>query len=457
MTTQAFNHDASGVTHATPFTPSIIAVQVSLGSHLGSAGEAVHEMALRGRAEPGGRVIVQSGEQRLGTALVNGQGEWSLAGPAQNPGTHCVSVIAVSAYGLEGAFSQSYEVRLDGETATLSPVTALPGASLPEPLAALVQSAIAPVEAAGDAVIAQVRAPDSPAAGREPEAETGLALTDALAVEPDAEPTSQPVPDTQASAVQPHEPPQPTASPGSASISGVVNDTADGGKALHQGDATHDRTPTLHGRGEPGSRIVVQSNDEAIGATWVDETGFWRFTTSELAYGEHQISVVAIDLAGAISAVSPPFLILIEPVLIVGSVPSIEPVVDTPVMTTWEQWVQDGVSVIAPAPSLVFHSTEPVLDFSWIDRLSTEAADAAGIAPSLALATLLSDGSNELFQPTASVADVSRDMAAEFPLIDDDSQWAGLDSITTAGVEHSVAAVSPVQLDGEDNNVTPLI
>jgi hypothetical protein len=126
-------------------------------------------------------------------------------------------------------------------------------------------------------------------------------------------------------------------------------------------------------------------------------------------------------------------------------------------MTTWEQWVQDGVSVIAPAPSLVFHSTEPVLDFSWIDRLSTEAADAAGIAPSLALATLLSDGSNELFQPTASVADVSRDMAAEFPLIDDDSQWAGLDSITTAGVEHSVAAVSPVQLDGEDNNVTPLI
>jgi hypothetical protein len=454
MTTQAFNHDAIGVTPDTPYTPSLIAVQVSLGSH---PGDAAHEMVLRGRAEPGGRVIVQSGEQRLGTALVNGQGEWSLASPAQNPGTHCVSVLAVSAYGLEGALSQSYDVRLDGMTATLSPVTALPVAPVPEPLATLVQPAIAPIEAAGDDVIVQVRAPDSAATNREPEAEAGLALTEAPAVLPDAEPTSQPVVDTQAAAVQPHEAPQSTASPGSASISGVVSDAADGGKALQQGDATHDRTPTLHGRGEPGSRIVVHSNDEAIGATWVDETGFWRFTTSELTYGEHQISVVAIDLAGAISAVSPPFVLLIEPVLIAGTAPSIEPVVDTPVMTPWEPVAEEGMPVIAPAPSLVFDQTEPVLDFSWLDRVSTEAGDGAETAAPLVLATLLADGSGELFQPAGSVAGSFLDMATALPLIADDSQWAGLDSLTSAGVEHSVAALGPVQWDTEENTLTPLI
>jgi hypothetical protein len=126
-------------------------------------------------------------------------------------------------------------------------------------------------------------------------------------------------------------------------------------------------------------------------------------------------------------------------------------------MTTWEQLAEDGVPVIASAPSLMFHPTEPVLDFSRIDRLSMEAGDRAEMAEPLALATLLSDGSDELFQPTGSGSAFSQDMAEDLSLIDDDSQWAGLDSVTTAGVEHSVAAVGPVQLELEENNVTPLI
>jgi hypothetical protein len=131
--------------------------------------------------------------------------------------------------------------------------------------------------------------------------------------------------------------------------------------------------------------------------------------------------------------------------------------VDTPVMTPWEPVAEEGMPVIAPAPSLVFDQTEPVLDFSWLDRVSTEAGDGAETAAPLVLATLLADGSGELFQPAGSVAGSFLDMATALPLIDDDSQWAGLDSLTSAGVEHSVAALGPVQWDTEENTLTPLI
>ncbi|QDY43366.1 Ig-like domain-containing protein [Candidatus Pantoea soli] len=62
--------------------------------------------------------------------------------------------------------------------------------------------------------------------------------------------------------------------------------------ALQNGASTDDKTPTLQGKGEPGSAVYVFDNGRYLGYTYVQQDGSWRFTPGyDLSAGEHSFTV----------------------------------------------------------------------------------------------------------------------------------------------------------------------
>ncbi len=451
------------------FAPSIDSVLVSsAASHASGFSDSGDEMTLRGRSEPGSRVLLQSGEQRLGTALVNGQGEWSFATIAQNPGAHCVSVIAVSAFGLESSVGNTYDVQLNGAIATLAPAVTQASAlqetifDTHAPMSVNLQS-----EVDQDAI--QLSQSRSSAASREALVESESAVLEGMvdlttladqnvalapaplaAIESQAESDDVQVAQPKAGAAQ-----------SSASLNSVLDDTVQGGSVINSGEATHDRTPTLRGSGEVGSQIVIYSNDVEIGDTLVDDTGSWSFTPAELSYGEHRISVVAIDLAGLVSAPSPPFLILIEPVLIVGGAPTMEPVAAPDEMATWDELADGSLPWVAPvnAPhlTLVVDTNEPSLDFSLVEQSFEAFPLEPELSPSLVIENLLTEDASELFQPLDEGLANMQPETDVSSLIDGEGTWSGLDEISSGGMEHAQVPTSLWPLESDDPSLTPLI
>ncbi|ARU90158.1 Ig-like domain-containing protein [Pseudomonas sp. M30-35] len=72
----------------------------------------------------------------------------------------------------------------------------------------------------------------------------------------------------------------------------------DAGNPINNGE-TNDNTPVISGDAEAGSVVIVSDNGEEIGSVQVDENGKWNFTpTDPIADGEHIIDVVVVDDAG---------------------------------------------------------------------------------------------------------------------------------------------------------------
>jgi len=76
------------------------------------------------------------------------------------------------------------------------------------------------------------------------------------------------------------------------------------------GGMTDDPTPTLAGKAEAGSTVVIYDNGQKMGSTTADKNGGWTYTPSTpISEGEHDFTVDATDKAGNTSAKSDPFVI----------------------------------------------------------------------------------------------------------------------------------------------------
>ncbi|MHC5351450.1 Ig-like domain-containing protein, partial [Metapseudomonas furukawaii] len=76
---------------------------------------------------------------------------------------------------------------------------------------------------------------------------------------------------------------------------------------------TDDNTPTFKGKGEPGDTVIILDNGEEIGRVVVGPDLIWEFTPeTELADGDHEISVIIEDPAGNQSEESPPRVIHVD-------------------------------------------------------------------------------------------------------------------------------------------------
>ncbi|WP_199063880.1 Ig-like domain-containing protein, partial [Serratia sp. ASV30] len=104
----------------------------------------------------------------------------------------------------------------------------------------------------------------------------------------------------------------------------ITDNVGDKTGPVAPGETTDDRSPTLGGKGEPGSTVTVTDNGNTLGTTTVDENGNWTFTPdAPLGNGDHNLSTTVTDPAGNTSEPSPGINIVVDdtPVLIdIGAV-----------------------------------------------------------------------------------------------------------------------------------------
>ena len=99
-----------------------------------------------------------------------------------------------------------------------------------------------------------------------------------------------------------------TVAPEAPSILSVVDDVGPIQGALHNGATTDDAEPTISGKAEANSTVIVRDHGVEIGRVQANAEGDWTFTpTSDLNAGPHRITVVSMDKAGNVSLPSAPF------------------------------------------------------------------------------------------------------------------------------------------------------
>ncbi|MBF9835604.1 BapA/Bap/LapF family large adhesin [Enterobacter hormaechei] len=104
-----------------------------------------------------------------------------------------------------------------------------------------------------------------------------------------------------------------TAAPGAPAITQVIDDVPGRTGALDTNETTNDTLPTLNGTGEPGSTVTIRLDGQDIGTAVVNSGGAWTFTpTTPLVNGQHTFTVVASDAAGNASAPSASFTFTVD-------------------------------------------------------------------------------------------------------------------------------------------------
>ncbi len=104
-----------------------------------------------------------------------------------------------------------------------------------------------------------------------------------------------------------------TAAPGAPAITQVIDDVPGRTGPLDNNQITNDTLPTLNGTGEPGSTVTIRLDGQDIGTAIVNNGGAWTFTpTTALGNGQHTFTVVASDAAGNTSASSPGFTFTVD-------------------------------------------------------------------------------------------------------------------------------------------------
>ena len=96
--------------------------------------------------------------------------------------------------------------------------------------------------------------------------------------------------------------------PSKPTIDSVTDDVGAIQGPIVNGGVTDDPTPTLAGKAEAGSTVVIYDNGQKAGSTTADKGGNWTYTpTSPINEGPHEFEVTATDKAGNTSAKSDPF------------------------------------------------------------------------------------------------------------------------------------------------------
>ncbi|WP_297200261.1 Ig-like domain-containing protein, partial [uncultured Pluralibacter sp.] len=92
-----------------------------------------------------------------------------------------------------------------------------------------------------------------------------------------------------------------TAAPAAVSDLVITNDET--GAAVSAGGSLNDSTPTLSGKGEPGSTVTIFDGETELGHAVVGADGSWTLVLPELADGTYSgLTATATDAAGNVSA-----------------------------------------------------------------------------------------------------------------------------------------------------------
>ncbi|WP_336332604.1 Ig-like domain-containing protein [Pseudomonas putida] len=282
-----------------------------------------------GTGEPGDTIIIRDGEEEIGRADVDSEGNWSFT--PEEPlaeGEHEISVIVQDEAGNQSEPSDPWIVTVDTQAPDAPTIGAVyddVGAVTGELVSGAVTDDTQPTltgqaEAGaivsifdGEEKLGEVQADENGNWSFTPEealSEGEHSFTvRAQDVAGNLSEPSQPwevVIDTTA-------PVKPGSEGSNTDISEVIDDHGPIQGPIEQGGVTDDTTPTFNGTGEPGDTIIIRDGEEEIGRADVDSEGNWSFTPEEpLAEGEHEISVIVQDPAGNQSEPSDPWIVTVD-------------------------------------------------------------------------------------------------------------------------------------------------
>jgi len=103
-----------------------------------------------------------------------------------------------------------------------------------------------------------------------------------------------------------------TTPPGASDIV-ITDNTGPVSGTITEGGVTDDTTPTISGKTEPGSSVVILDNGVAIGTVIADADGHWNFTPeTALDDGEHALTLTITDPSGNTSNSLPAGVIVVD-------------------------------------------------------------------------------------------------------------------------------------------------
>lgn len=273
-----------------------------------------------GRAEPNSTVSIYEGTQLLGTAVVNGAGDWTFTPSAPlASGLHQFTMVVTDAAGNASAASSTFELTIapvagpvtgvvvtdnvDPEQGTLSNGDAtndstptFTGSAAPDSTLTVYDNGVAiatvPVDASGN----WSYTPSSPLG----EGDHSITFTV----------------DNGSGASAPSEPfvvTVDTTAPLAVADMVVVDDRPSGIGQLTSGGQTNDGTPVFSGTAEPGSTVTLYDGSTIIGTVQAGSDGRWGFIPeTPLADGSHTITTTVTDAAGNVGAASPGFVLGVD-------------------------------------------------------------------------------------------------------------------------------------------------
>ncbi|MBK5143785.1 Ig-like domain repeat protein [Budviciaceae bacterium BWR-B9] len=267
-----------------------------------------------GEGDAGDTIIIKDGDEIIGSVIVDEDGKWEWTPETDlSEGDHSITVIEKDEAGNESAPSDAIEFTVD----TIAP--AKPEAPTATDNVGDTTGAIEPgsktddatptfngegdagdiiIIKDGDEIIGSVIVDEDGKWEWTPETDLSEGDHSITVIEKDEAGNESAPSDAiefTVDTIAPAKPEAPTATDN-------VGDTTG---AIEPGSKTDDATPTFNGEGDAGDIIIIKDGDEVIGSTVIDADGKWEWTPeTDLAEGEHSITVIEKDEAGNESAPS---------------------------------------------------------------------------------------------------------------------------------------------------------
>ena len=282
---------------------------VGISDDTGSAADGITSdttLTLTGTADVGVTVTVFDGPHVLGTAIADGNGNWSFDTGELTEGAHRFTATAADAADNIGARSENLDVTIDTAPPSITITTPVSGDDLVNALEGGSLSVSGTAEggqrvyvtfrdAGGETVTGTAfvdGSGDWTLSGTDISGlENGEITIEAYAVDRAG---NQSGTVTESITLDHSLPAAPV----------IVSYTDDTG--VSDDNLTYDTTPTLTGTAEVGTTVEIFDGQTSLGSASVDASGNWSFTTSTLAEGVHTLTARATDAAGNKGAVSAP-------------------------------------------------------------------------------------------------------------------------------------------------------
>ncbi|MES2251633.1 MAG: Ig-like domain-containing protein [Pseudomonadota bacterium] len=272
----------------------------------------------KGKAEPGATVNLYDGDEKIGEAVADPDGNWSITPTTPlGDGTHSLSTEVVDPAGNSSGKGPALDIHVDTSKVEVS-------------ISKLVDdqgSVTGAIAANGTTDDKRPEIQGTGKAGSTIKVYDGATLLGETTVKADGSWTFTPTADlgqgahaiTATATDKAGNVSEPTAAfnfsidtiaPTAPSIESVTDDVGAKQGALVNGGVTDDPSPTLSGKAEAGSTVVIKDNNVVLGTVVADAEGKWSFTpTTPLPEGEHKFTVTATDKAGNTSAPSAEFVL----------------------------------------------------------------------------------------------------------------------------------------------------